>query len=364
VGDRDAAPDVTDPLRRLMTGVDAAAAAWSGSPVGYHARVYYEGFSKVPPGARWSKEWGFHPALSNEGVGDWREYIAEDVVHFIRERADNPDLAPLEQESGEARATLQRAQGEIDSILAVFESRQSDELVHQLRAQAAGARALTQQQAAQAYVPQQIMTRDAQALGEGFIVAPHLAVHAKVVGLKAPFAACGQLADIAERAAKHIARLARSATKTASPTHADRVFIGHGRSLLWLELKDFLHDRLGLQHEEFNRVSPAGIAISVRLQEMLDHAVFAFLILTAEDEQDGKEVARQNVVHEVGLFQARLGSGRAIVMLEEGCEEFSNIRGLGQIRFPKGNIKASFEEVREVLEREGVVEPKLAYIGD
>jgi predicted nucleotide-binding protein len=339
-----------------MIGVDAAAAAWSGSPVGYHARVYYEGFSKVPPGARWSKEWGFHPAFSNEGTGDWREYTAEDVVHFIRERAGNPDLAPLERESDEARATLQRAQGEIDSILATFESRQSDELVHQLRAQAAGARALTPQQAAQAYVPPQIMTRDAQALGEGLMLAPHLTVQAKIVGLKAPLAACGELADIAERAAKHIARLARSSAKAASPTHADRVFIGHGRSLLWRELKDFLHDRLKVQYEEFNRVSPAGIATSVRLEEMFDQAVFAFLILTAEDEQaDGKEVARQNVVHEVGLFQARLGSRRAIVILEEGCEEFSNIRGLGQIRFPTGNIKASFEEVREVLEREGVV---------
>jgi hypothetical protein len=49
-----------------------------------------------------------------------------------------------------------------------------------------------------------------------------------------------------------------------------------------------------------------------------------------------------------------LGFTKAIVLLEEGCEEFSNIHGLGQIRFPKGNIKAAFEEVRLVLEREGI----------
>jgi predicted nucleotide-binding protein len=92
---------------------------------------------------------------------------------------------------------------------------------------------------------------------------------------------------------------------------------------------------------------------------MVDAAGFAFLILTAEDEHgDGTEVARQNVVHEVGLFQGHLGNERAILMLEEGCAEFSNVYGLGQIRFPKGNIKAAFEEVREVLEREGVIEPE------
>jgi predicted nucleotide-binding protein len=78
--------------------------------------------------------------------------------------------------------------------------------------------------------------------------------------------------------------------------------------------------------------------------------------MTGEDEQvDGKLRARENVVHEVGLFQGRLGFGRAIIVLEEDCEEFSNIHGLGQIRFPKGNLKAVFEDIRAVLEREGLV---------
>ena len=45
------------------------------------------------------------------------------------------------------------------------------------------------------------------------------------------------------------------------------------------------------------------------------------------------------------------------IILRPGCEEFSNIHGLGQIRFPKGDISARFEKVREVLEREGLIEP-------
>ena len=63
-------------------------------------------------------------------------------------------------------------------------------------------------------------------------------------------------------------------------------------------------------------------------------------------------------MHEVGLFQGKLGFSRAIVLLEEGCEEFSNIHGLGQIRFPKGNIAAKFEDIRAVLEREELVEAR------
>jgi len=91
---------------------------------------------------------------------------------------------------------------------------------------------------------------------------------------------------------------------------------------------------------------------------MLDAAAVAFLVLTAEDERaDGSLQARMNVIHEVGLFQGRLGFTKAIVVLEEGCEEFSNIQGLGQIRFPAGNIAAAFEEIRMVLEREEVLRP-------
>jgi len=75
--------------------------------------------------------------------------------------------------------------------------------------------------------------------------------------------------------------------------------------------------------------------------------------MTGEDEtKDGNLRARQNVVHESGLFQGRLGFSRAIILLEEGTEEFSNIAGLQQIRFSKGKIKESFGDVLAVLKRE------------
>ena len=136
-----------------------------------------------------------------------------------------------------------------------------------------------------------------------------------------------------------------------------KVFIGHGRAFAWRDLKDFIQDRLHLPWDEFNRVPVAGLTNIVRLSEMLDESAIAFLVMTAEDEQqDGAMHARMNVIHEVGLFQGRLGFTKAIIILETGCEEFSNIQGLGQIRFPKGNIKACFEEIRQVLEREGLID--------
>jgi hypothetical protein len=43
------------------------------------------------------------------------------------------------------------------------------------------------------------------------------------------------------------------------------------------------------------------------------------------------------VIHEVGLFQGKLGFERAIVLLEKSVHEFSNILGINQIRldFPR-----------------------------
>jgi predicted nucleotide-binding protein/ActR/RegA family two-component response regulator len=156
----------------------------------------------------------------------------------------------------------------------------------------------------------------------------------------------------ANTGAKAAAGLQRTSRRKVVNRSGSRVFIGHGRSPAWRELKDFVQDRLKLPWDEFNRMSAAGVSNIARLSEMLDAAAVALLIMTAEDETaDGFMQARLNVIHEAGLFQGRLGFSRAVVLLEEGCAEFGNIKGLGQIQFPKGNITASFEEVRRALER-------------
>lgn len=162
--------------------------------------------------------------------------------------------------------------------------------------------------------------------------------------------------ELARNYVNSLDQLASLHSEDINISQGDRVFIGHGRSPLWRELKDFLDERLDLPWDEFNREAVAGLSTFERISEMLDSACFAFLIMTAEDQHDNETThARQNVVHEVGLFQGRLGPRKAIILLEDGCEEFSNIVGLSQIRFPKGYISACFEELRRVLEREQII---------
>jgi predicted nucleotide-binding protein len=84
---------------------------------------------------------------------------------------------------------------------------------------------------------------------------------------------------------------------------------------------------------------------------MLDRATFAFLVMTAEEKySDGSSHARENVIHEAGLFQGKLGTPNAILLVESGCAVPSNLQGLTHIPFPSANIRAAFHDVRRLLE--------------
>lgn len=131
------------------------------------------------------------------------------------------------------------------------------------------------------------------------------------------------------------------------------VFIGHGRSSQWRDLKDHLQDKHKYIIEAYEVGARAGHTIRDILDEMMTKSSFALLVLTAEDrDENGAFHARENVIHELGLFQGKLGFARAIAIVEEGTTEFSNIHGIQQIRFSKGNIRETFGDILATLKRE------------
>jgi predicted nucleotide-binding protein len=341
----------------LQTLKDAATEvhkSWSGSNLGYHSLVYCENLAPRPAGAQFSVEWGLkNQSYSSKGsVGAWRHFSSEAVKDAIYGQANHPDLSGVEAASTELRVLVNRARDELLSVLSVALEDSSDTFLDRLKVDAESQKIPTYSSICRTMLPSgQIMSRDSNAVMAGVQIAPHQEIIAETLALQTPCDVASDLAEITRKAGSHMSRKERSAQR--SERIGTNVFIGHGGSPLWRELKDFVVDRLKLPHEEFNRVPVAGVTNIARLSEMLDGAGCALILLTAEDETaDGSMQARMNVIHEVGLFQGRLGFTKAIVVLEEGCEEFSNIQGLGQIRFPKNNISAAFEEIRAVLERE------------
>ena len=350
--DRD---EIKEPLRKLLQAAETVGRSWSQSSLGYHSLVYYKDFKPPQAGARFSREWGLMESWPIEAtIGDWREYSHDDVIERIFSLAGDPKIEVAEERAQEARKAFELSRPEILSILTTITQKGSDAFLKELGDKARKVKLPTQDELLRAQMPSgQLVSRDSTAVTAGVRSAPHQTVIAQVASLSGAGKSCRDLATIARQAATHIGRSERSGRpKVAS----NSVFIGHGRSAAWRELKDFVHERLRLPYEEFNRVPVAGITNVMRLSQILDTSAIALLVLTAEDEQaTGSYHARLNVVHEVGLFQGRLGFSKAIVVLEENCEQFSNIEGLGQIRFPAGMIGSCFEEVRRVLEREGLL---------
>ncbi|SHG02079.1 Predicted nucleotide-binding protein containing TIR-like domain-containing protein [Jatrophihabitans endophyticus] len=134
-----------------------------------------------------------------------------------------------------------------------------------------------------------------------------------------------------------------------------KIFLGHGGAPDWRELQADLRDKHDIDIIAFESGAREGHAVRDVISEMLQSADFALLVMTAEDEQsDHTFRARQNVIHEAGLFQGRLGYHRAILMVEEGVEHFSNVAGIVYMSFERGRILARTGDILAVLRREGL----------
>lgn len=342
----------TDVWDRAINIGKSASKSW----MGYHANVYYQDYKPPPPGAHFNIEYGLSPAFSGGPNRNWIEQSSDEVWSLVMGIQGEDALKNCEERATEGLELLKSAKADVSSILTIYLSDHDDSFVRRIADEVEQIKVLDAVEIANDRSPKrQVITNDLKAAQQGSWAPPHVRAEARITAVHQPVAHCRELAKQLDKLAAHLSRASKRGTRDARI--GTNIFIGHGRSSVWRDLKDFVKDRLRLPYDEFNRVPVAGITNIARLSEMLDSAACAFVIMTAEDElADGKTQARMNVIHEVGLFQGRLGFTKAIVLLEEGCEEFSNIQGLGQIRFPKGNINAKFEEIRLVLEREGVLE--------
>ncbi len=347
-------PEIREPLKRLGQVANEIGKAWSGSWIGYQANVYYADLQPPPPGAHFSSEWGLYHSGPSGSSGDWVEFDAKEVEAAIRDRAGNPDLESPRKIWREAIKEFEKERSNAISILEVVVKSNPDTFLKGLRSELEELKIFDENKVIGLYRPKQFMSRDPRAIYQGLWTPPHFSALSEPWAIQHTFSMIMKLGENVRQARSHLLR--QRQVRQQEGTIGTKVFIGHGRSPVWRELKDFITERLKLPVDEFNRVPIAGMTNIERLSEMLDAATFALLVMTGEDEQpDGKLHARMNVIHEAGLFQGRLGFTRAIVLLEEDCEGFSNIEGLGQIRFPKGNIRQAFEDIREALEREGVL---------
>jgi len=322
--------DALEASIKVIKVAEIFASAASGSWLGYHSCVYYDNFNRPPPGASFSRDWGMRGLFGEGSTGAWCEYAFNDVVELIYNETGNLDLEPAEKFKVLGEQLLADAKNAAEVELRVFLNERPDPFVEDLLGKIEGIKALGALDYVKLMRPKgQFQTHDMRAADGGIKTPPHVSVMAKCLAYGLPGQAISQLLENLKKATSYITRSRKAMVK--ADLVGTNVFIGHGRSSAWRDVKDFISDRLRLPYDEFNRVPVAGVTNITRLSEMLDSAVIAFLIMTAEDEQaDGSFEARTNVVHEVGLFQGRLGFSRAIVLLRKGAKIFPILMDLGK----------------------------------
>jgi len=133
----------------------------------------------------------------------------------------------------------------------------------------------------------------------------------------------------------------------------NNIFIGHGQSDLFHKVQTHIQDEFTAQIETFERNKVAGRQVVQTLDAMLDKSNFAVIVATADDEAADGPRARQNVVHEIGLFQGRLGIERVAVLMEQGITHFLNLSGVLYLEFEPGKIEQTWTDLDKTLRKAG-----------
>lgn len=121
------------------------------------------------------------------------------------------------------------------------------------------------------------------------------------------------------------------------------VFISHGRSKDWYEVQAYIQKDIGLATIELAQEANAGQTVIEKLEANAAACDSAVIVMTGDDvDNDGQARARENVMHEIGFFQAKYGRARVCLLHEEGVSIPTNLQGVVYVPFAKGNVGAAF----------------------
>jgi sugar/nucleoside kinase (ribokinase family) len=133
------------------------------------------------------------------------------------------------------------------------------------------------------------------------------------------------------------------------------VFVAHGSDPQWRQVEAFLEHECGLPVQTLS-TQVQGADLAEELRGHLAQCGFAVCVLTADAAGPGDlGYADQSVVHQAGLLQGRYGFRRVAILVEQGCQAFSNVAGLIRLDFPNGHIESTFWQLERMLRREDLV---------
>jgi hypothetical protein len=169
-------PEIKDALERVEDGARTIGKAWSGSCLGYHARIYYRNLEPPPPGAHFSPEWGMEDSWPiNATTGEWIEYDPDAIKTTIFRSAGNQNLEPARDLAATAERSFRDDKPDILSIFITWLQEREDAFIASLKEQAEQTTVPSRADILNTFLPAgQSMTRDTLALTQGRQVPPIL----------------------------------------------------------------------------------------------------------------------------------------------------------------------------------------------
>ncbi len=359
--------------------VDELERAASGSWRGRHANVYYKDLQPVPIGLSYlyfARKPSLFPAMqhitgfdepqyefraSTSSKENWKHYSRESIDQYIFTDLDKASFESLNEIAEKCEQRFDQEKDRIISLLRLAAKHYDDLFSHHLADDL-----YSLYISSQADLIEEAKTKHENPTIKSNRVAdnedripPHIEVYAQAKWIRDSADRIKRLKVTAETAIEHISGLESlpEVGGAMSKERKNKIYIGYGQSNAWSRLKIHLEQELDQEVIHFTKGSAAGKINIDRLLEMVDEAAVAFLVMTGDDKlKDGKLHPRLNVVHEAGLFHSRLENQRVIMLLEIGCEKFSNVDGITYISFPKGKISHTYPEIEEFLKREELLE--------
>jgi hypothetical protein len=161
--------DVQNSSVAITKATELVAGSWSGSSMGYHSELYFRNFSSPPLGAEFSVEWG---GINGIPPG-WQKRSPDEVKERI-EKLSGVSVAALETSTDgaleNAKALLSDIVTEMSALHLQPGLEQEKKLLGNLEKFRWG---ITVNEYVDANLPKQFMSRDSQAMYQGFRLSAH-----------------------------------------------------------------------------------------------------------------------------------------------------------------------------------------------
>ena len=250
-------------FKKIMERVNEAERAWSGSYLGYQSCVYYEDLQPVPPGAYFDPEWGFD--RFSKSLGNCEEFDYEGLIKHITGVVPPDTYESFKRTRDLGIENFNRLKDDLLSVLNLLGD--GDEYLSARKLKISKLVNRSAQEIGTSNFPGlKMICYDRRAANGRLRLPPHKAISVELTSFAYPFEAMKTLAETADQILKHLER--KFGVEMTAKKVGRHIFIGHGRSLVWRDLKDFIKDKLNLRYDEFNRVPIAGITNIDRLKDL------------------------------------------------------------------------------------------------